>query len=224
MKKTEKTIIYIFISALVVIYSAVLISDFVLDEEWTVVKYVGILSCVAFAAYSVGRGKSGALTVLLGLTFTAFADYFLLVEDNLYEVGVSSFIVAQLLYLILIMREKGKISVVSVSVRVALFAVFSVVIIFLEVGEPLLFLVAAYASIFAVNAVEAVTLAKSGVKRSLFAIGLALFVCCDVCVLLFNLGAFVDVGYGYDVAVNFVKLSWTFYLPSQVLISLSTAF
>lgn len=224
MKKTEKAITYIFISALAIIYAAVLISDFVLDEEWVVVKYAGILSCAAFAAYSVVFGKSEALTIFFGLSFTAVADYFLLVEDNLYEVGVSSFIVAQLLYLILITRAKGKISVVSVLTRVTLFATCSVVIVVVGVGERLLFLVAAYASIFVVNVVEAATLAKRGVKRVLFAIGLGLFACCDVFVLLYNLGAFVDVGYGYDVAVNFVKLSWAFYLPSQVLISLSTAF
>ena len=62
-----------------------------------------------------------------------------------------------------------------------------------------------------------------GIKMKVFAVGLTLFVCCDICVLLYNLGSFVSVGYGEQTAEFFVKLSWIFYLPSQCLIALSSA-
>jgi len=56
------------------------------------------------------------------------------------------------------------------------------------------------------------TLLAWSVRRWIFAAGLTLFVCCDLCVGMFNLGilrAFSSVG------------MWLFYLPSQVLIVLS---
>ncbi|MCD7840176.1 MAG: hypothetical protein LUG46_06045, partial [Erysipelotrichaceae bacterium] len=49
----------------------------------------------------------------------------------------------------------------------------------------------------------------------IFTIGLTLFVCCDICVGLFNI---TDIGLVHE----FTRIGmWLFYLPSQVLIVLS---
>ena len=66
-----------------------------------------------------------------------------------------------------------------------------------------------------VNAVLAWTL--PGRRWRLFALGLTLFVGCDVCVGAFNSPGLAPAG-----AYQFAQVGmWLFYLPSQVLIALS---
>ena len=88
--------------------------------------------------------------------------------------------------------------------------------------EPLTAAVAFYACMIVGNAVESFSLCKLGVRYIVFAVGLCLFIGCDVCVGIYNLSSFIDVGLTARAAETFVFLSWTFYLPSQVMIALST--
>ena len=57
-------------------------------------------------------------------------------------------------------------------------------------------------------------------RNILFFIGLILFLCCDLCVGLFN---FSEVGITLPAALEKViaPAMWLFYLPSQVLITIS---
>ncbi len=58
----------------------------------------------------------------------------------------------------------------------------------------------------------------------IFSLGLILFVCCDICVGFNNLAAYLPVD-GLEGVLKFAAVGmWAFYLPSQVMISLSGNF
>ena len=165
-------------------------------------KYGGILLCLLYALLCALLG--GDKLVLPALLFTAGADWFLLVRGDHLILGVALFLVVQTLYLIRL-RRMGVDAHLWLRTMTALFMGLAVYIFGLI--SPLTILVALYFSQLVSNAI----LAWKG-RRWLFAIGLTLFVCCDICVGMFNLGilySFASVG------------MWLFYLPSQVLIVLS---
>ena len=165
-------------------------------------KYGGILLCLLYALLCALRG--GDKLVFPALLFTAAADWFLLVRGDHLILGVALFLVVQSLYLIRL-RRMGVDDYLWLRTMTALFMGLAVYIFGLI--SPLTILVALYFSQLVSNAI----LAWKG-RRWLFAIDLTLFVCCDICVGMFNLGilySFASVG------------MWLFYLPSQVLIVLS---
>ena len=224
-EKSKKILSSIFVAvcgALTVLNAVI---DFCFDGDSTVFKYCGIILCVVFAASACIKDGKSSIIVLCGLIFTCAADYFLLVKNDRYEIGVAAFIVAQIFYFIKIKVDKNgakKGVFISLAVRVAVSCALIIVAAVTGIGEPLVYLVAVYAVNFAANIIEAYSAFSVGVKNRVFAIGLSLFALCDICVLLFNLGAFIHVGYDEQTAIFFVKLSWVFYLPSQCLISLSS--
>lgn len=165
-------------------------------------KYGGILLCLLYSLLCALRGRDKL--VFPALLFTAGADWFLLVRNNYLELGLILFLVVQTLYL-LRLRRMG--SSRGYWLRCTLALLLGLTVFLFRLVSPLNLLVALYFSQLLSNAV----LAWSAC-RWVFAAGLTLFVCCDICVGLFNLGilySFASVG------------MWLFYLPSQVLIVLS---
>lgn len=170
------------------------------DTIW--LKYGGILLCLLWAALLALRG--GDRLVAPALLFTAGADWFLLVRGHRFMLGVALFLVVQTLYL-LRLRRAGMGS--DLPLRSGLALLLALAVVLLNMGTALNLLVALYFSQLLANTILAWRAGKA-----LFAAGLTLFVCCDICVGLFNLGLltpFSSVG------------MWLFYLPSQVLIALS---
>lgn len=218
----EKFIYIAFAAAGLITTIAITVSDFVFGYDTTFIKYGGIIACALYSLYTAVKGKVKFPFVTFALCFTLLADYFLLVKNDGYIYGVSAFIVAQSFYLARIYFEKGKLPVVSVAVRVAAFSVLCIAMFIARLIEPLTAAVAFYACMIVGNAVESFSLCKLGVRYIVFAVGLCLFIGCDVCVGIYNLSSFINIGLTARAAETFVFLSWTFYLPSQVMIALST--
>lgn len=176
----------------------------------TGVKFAGICLC-AITALLGAKTLDGKL-VAAALGFTVGADWFLLVLDDHYLVGIGLFLIVQLLYALRLslLQEKGSFSWWRwVRVDIALLLLLGEGFLFYWVrGYSLfLFLPLLYFSNLCINTFEAFAL-----KKLIFAVGLLLFICCDLCVGGWNLGilpALTRVG------------MWFFYLPSQVLIVLS---
>jgi hypothetical protein len=106
---------------------------------------------------------------------------------------------------------------------IAIFSIIIALIILLflfNVIDPLTLVTAIYFSMLIYNAVESVFFAKTP-SQILFSIGLWLFVCCDVCVGLFNISSVFEATLSprFDYAVS--VLMWGFYLPSQILVVFS---
>ena len=153
-------------------------------------------------------------TVSVALIFTAIADLFLLVLDRWYAAGVLCFILVQILYAARLQRESGS-SVLSFLLPAA-----AGLLVYTSYGFGLTeALAGAYIALFAVNLLRACLLAKLSPERRwiLFAAGLALFFCCDLCVGLHNMP-----GTGGPALQRFASVAmWGFYLPGQVLIRTS---
>lgn len=170
-------------------------------------KYIGILLCLTFSLLCARWGGDGL--VFPALALTALADVLLLLVDGLYPLGVLLFLGAQTVYLVRLRRASGESRWL---LRAALPLVIGAVIAELGLGTPLNLLAGLYFSQLLVSTL----LAWVTPGQRLFAAGLTLFVCCDLCVAAYNTLA---PGTGL---YPFARVGmWLFYLPSQVLIALS---
>lgn len=195
------TTIFLIIEGL--IYAVFLSLDFTEMGHYTIwIKYSGILLCLLYALLCALRG--GDKLIFPAMIFTAAADWFLLVRGDHLGIGVALFLVVQSIYLIRL-RRMGVGSMIWL--RVLLPLLFGIALVILQAANPLFLLVALYFSQLVSNTI----LAWHG-KKWMYAIGMTLFVCCDICVGMFNIG----------LALSFSTVAmWLFYLPSQVLIVLT---
>lgn len=198
----------VFLAAEAVLYAVFLTLDILGRSEQTLwLKYAGILLCLAFAALCALRG--GDKLVAPALLLTACADWFLLIRSERLMLGVALFIGVQAIYLLRLYKAGAG---AAVPLRLMLILVMLAILFWMDVASPLTLLALFYFSQLLAN-----TILAWGIPRMRrFALGLILFVGCDVCVGLFNspdlfpgLTSLVSVG------------MWFFYLPSQVLIALS---
>ena len=199
-----------FLSAEGVIYALFLALDLTGRGGQSVpLKYAGILLCLAFSLLGADR------LVPLALALTAGADWFLLVRNDHYALGVALFLCVQGVYFVRL-RRAGAPAAYPLRSGLALGAGLAVCAAGMAVGQaaPLNLLAALYFSQLLSNTVLAWRLKGRRWRR--FALGLTLFAGCDVCVGLFN--ALPAASPLYPAASVGM---WLFYLPSQVLIALS---
>ena len=199
------------------LYLAFLSLDlFLPGSGWDIpLKYLSILLCFCFVL-GTGQGQDGLL-MKTALGFTLLADLFLLVLNRWYLVGVACFCVVQLLYLTRIAGLQPE----KLPLRLALRVLLAVAALMIAWGlgalDGLTALSLFYFSQLICNALERRSL---GAPFRGFALGLFLFLGCDLCVGLQNLSAWFPAAGGP--LVEFARVGmWLFYLPSQVLISLS---
>ncbi len=170
------------------------------NSTW--IKFAGICLCCATAL--LGANCPDGKLVAAALCFTVGADWFLLVRNSNYLLGVCLFLVVQALYALRLYRLRGNAPYrPGLWVRLAGLVLWGAGAFW---GGALAGISLFYFLNLCVNAVEAFALGR---PERRFAWGLALFVCCDLCVGGWNLGLlprFTGVG------------MWFFYLPSQVLI------
>lgn len=195
-----------FLSAEGVIYALFLALDLTGRGGQSVpLKYAGILLCLAFSLLGADR------LVPLALALTAGADWFLLVRNDRYLLGIALFLAVQTVYL-LRLRRAGADS--AWPLRSALALALGAGVYALHMASAVNLAAALYFSQLMSNTLLAWTL--KGARRRAFALGLTLFVGCDVCVGLFNV---LPPGSPPYLAASVGM--WLFYLPSQVLIALS---
>lgn len=205
-----------FLGAEGVLYAAFLALDlFSPGRGWDVpLKYLSVWLCFLFALTRC-RDRDGRL-VTAALALTLAADLFLLVLDRWYPAGVAAFCGVQALYLARMARLRPAGLPRRLVLRGCAAAAALVLVWGLGALDGLTALSLLYFSQLVCNALESLTLPR---LRG-FSLGLALFVCCDVCVGLRNLSGWFPAAGGPLVAFARVGM-WLFYLPSQVLIALS---
>ena len=204
-----------------IIYIIFEICDFAFNENLIYLKYAGILACLVFAAVGIYfYGKDG-IFVTVALVFTAISDLFILVLNTYYEVGISTFIVVQLIHLARIYLINGKKPWISIGVRLGVVAVLLAVLGGLGMlKSPIVVLSAIYFPQLLINAVESGLLIKIDKRYALLFVGLVLFTICDICVGIDNAGELgLNVSAGFRSFVHYTI--WTVYLPAQVCITLS---
>lgn len=210
----SRRVLTLFLTVEAVLYAAFLTWDLTIGGRGSnPIKYAGILLCLAYSLYLGRRGGSRLMPAALSLT--ALADVFLLLLDTHYALGIGLFCLVQGIYLVRIFRSNG--GRILWGLRIILFVLVLVVLKKLGLLIPLNVLALFYFTNFLCNALA--SLGCPGRNMRLFSVGLWLFLCCDVCVGLFQspelaspaVEAFVRVG------------MWLFYLPAQVLLALSGA-
>lgn len=204
----------LFLAVEIALYAAFLIWDLTVGGPGSnPIKFAGILLCLIYSLYLSYLGGSRLVSAALALT--VLADVFLLLLDAHYALGVLLFCLVQGLYFLRIFYWNGGVS--SWGLRLALFLLSLVVLRHLDLLIPLNVLALFYFSNFLCNALA--SLGCPGRNMRLFSVGLWLFLCCDLCVGLFQNPQFVSPAVNEWVRVGM----WLFYLPAQVLIVLSGA-
>ncbi len=169
------------------------------DTKW--LKFASIL-LVALMSFQLNDK-----IVTSALCLTASADVFLLVLDRWYVVGLLLFYVVQLLYSLHLHSKK------MLSMQTILLVFSGLLALLYRRMEPL---AVGYITVFLLNLFHAASFAMraKGRQTFLFAFGLLLFFCCDLCVGYYNIGK--------GALWEFSRIAmWGFYLPGQVLILLS---
>lgn len=201
----------VFLAAEGALYAGFLIIDILrLDLPDVPIKYAGVLLCLAFSVLLALWG--GDRLVPLALSLTAAADWFLLVQNDCYALGVVIFLAVQTVYLLRLRRAGAG---GDFAFRMGLALLMGLGLRSLNMATPLNLLAGLYFAQLLCNTVLAWTL--QGRAWRLFALGLTLFVGCDLCVGLANSNLTFS---GLERAASVGM--WLFYLPSQVLIALST--
>ena len=164
-------------------------------------KYLGIIICFVYALINK------KFYISIALFFTVIADYFLLVIDSHYILGVISFIFVQIVYFLYLKKNNCDL---FIKIRILIIIIIVLVSLLFKI-DILYCLTLCYFSVLVINCISSYT----NKNLRIFSIGLTLFILCDISVGLFNI---LPSGTLYTI-VSF--LMWIFYLPSQVLISLS---
>lgn len=197
---------YIFILIELILY---LIIHVFASEYLISLRYITIILC--FIVLWFERNSYDNRLLKISFLITLVADLFLFVIDNYYEVGVTIFIFAQLIYGYRLLDNNKKYTKIFLSIYVlsVIMAEVIIKIILLDEFNYLTFVTVIYFVLLVNNIFNSIVFIKT---NYIFAIGLILFGLCDIFVGLSNL----DIYYNY--AIDF---AWIFYIPSQVLIALS---
>ena len=223
-KKIDYIVISVFILLEIALYLSFLFIDkgiFVTRIESSTLKYAGISLCLAFSLYClIRKRKMVNCFIPIALVFTLISDYFLLfnTNQNLYVYGLITFIITQLIYFafILYLRKSKLELLINLLIRFLLTIAALGVAFYLNYSDVLTILALVYFVELLSNFLYSTFLIKFDKEYLIFSLGLLLFIGCDINVGLNNVHLFEGIDYSL---VNF--LMWVFYLPSQVLLSLT---
>ena len=185
----------------------------------TATSYASIVLCFLYAAVG-GHNKY----ILSGLACTLGADFFLVVLDPIRQFwGMVFFLGAQSLYAAMLHRSHpGKLLLFLRFGLIALAEAITVAIL-KDATDPLAVISICYYANLVFNIVMAFLQFK---RYPLFAIGLVCFLLCDTVIgLQVMSGGYLPIPEGsllHSIVFAPFNLAWAFYLPSQVLISLSS--
>jgi hypothetical protein len=242
VEQNAKKITILFLSVQLMLYAAFLAID-ITGGSVALSSYLKFTIIILCFCYALFLGKSADRSILFcmktALFFTLVSDLFILILDYYYY-GVLTFIFAQQLYGIRIMMEQYNVEIeeeqkqlrrsflLQLAVQAAIMVLICVILIRTgtELDDLLISSVFYFISIVT-NALRGIKSAACNPKKRemvLFAVGITLFLLCDINVGLFNLSGYISLPKGvYTVIYSMSSiLMWTFYAPSQVLISLST--
>lgn len=219
----KNLIFLVFIAVEAVIYAVFNVMAGMNTPDPIYLKYAGVLLCVALlltVMFFRNTTRDNAI-MLAALFFTAISDLFILVLDKYYEIGLVTFIIVQSLYLYRLYSDRLKKIYITLAVRLGVMVALIITFAALNMLNLLIAECAIYITMLIANVVDAFIICKKSLKNVLFAIGLTLFLGCDICVGLRNFGTVLNVALPVWLINTVVVAIWAFYLPSQVLITLS---
>ena len=221
--KTYLTLIGVFVCFQLVfnvVMFFITFNDLINSDFADCIKYSSIILCFMVSIFAM-KTKKGYL-ITCGLGFTLISDYFLLIRNDHYVLGISIFILAQTCYFLFIMPKHWKISLI---IRGSIFLVALILLLTVaEEKEASSYLAAFYFINLVMNTVDAYATKDKGLLT--FAIGLTFFIGCDILVFFYNVSDYVTVTSKWvqDIIDFSLEGLWLFYIPSQTFIAISSFF
>nr|WP_242651933.1 hypothetical protein [Clostridium botulinum] len=237
-KNTNTNITKILVGLNLIIYLFILNMDFLkiktLYKYSTNIKFISIVICFIITLF-IGENiydKKDLSILRLALFFTVLADFNMLILEK-FKLGILFFIIVQSLYII----RHGRFKDVNGKVRfkykdIYLFVFYSFVFIILKrlnlfSKESTLL---SMAFIYALLLIHSLIRAYGTFNNNFFekktckiiSIGITLFFLCDLNVAFSNISFYLlSIKHVENLENVFLPLIWFFYLPSQILLSLS---
>lgn len=223
MSNTLRKILFVsFLAIQFVLYIHILFLN-VFDQSK--LCYLSIVICFLFSLANFSK-KNDTFLIVCALMFTVIADTFLvLLHATNLVIAMVSFCIVQLFYFVrILLKSDKKRNITNVAVRILLFVAL-LIVSFVSNAENSSFLIVISLFYFANLICNVIFAFISKTKNILFAFGLLLFLFCDIFVGLPFLIEFLNLpttSFLYHLNnINF-NIVWLFYLPSQVLIAIST--
>lgn len=230
MKKTLTTPINVLYFFVVVIFMFSYITiDFNTPYDSSVLKFslvitVGIYILINGLRYIIIKDNI-KITILyfLAILFTIISDYFLLILDKHYNIGLLTFVIAHFMYSLIIYYLNDSRDVIKFFIEKTIILIIAIIGL-VTTKQVFVALGSFYALNLIMNTIHSIILfIKTKKLNAIFlAVGYILFVGCDICVLLSNLDQFVDSTNKLIEFENLVlSIVWIFYGPSQYFLGLS---
>lgn len=231
--KYYKWIIKILLMIIGVLYFIFLYMDLFNIETFIfsdMIKFICIILCFIISILTREHALCNKDVSLLqtGLFITILADLFLLILDNYYILGITLFCIVQIIYSIRYEAKKASSTIRKfIIIFLAILIGYTAINIFI-MKVDFLFMIGSY---YAICLLTSLTKAIKAYKYEIYpnpngqmiALGMTLFLMCDVNVALYNIIGFISLtGKFINLLYDISSISmWLFYLPSQVLLSLS---
>lgn len=166
--------------------------------------------------------------IVIAQFFTLIADTFLVLLDDYYIIALISFTIVQITYyfylLSLINFKINKKHKILLLMRIIICIILLGLFIFIKEIDFLIFLATIYFCNLFFNFIESIFTIKHNI---MLPFGFFLFILCDLCVGCYNIDSLFDIKQNsiiFLIVNSKVNLSWIFYHPSQVILSLSGLF
>ncbi len=192
----------IFLVIQLFIYIAFIYLD-ITKQSSDLIKYFGIIINFFYALILYLRNKKYDPLILVALFFTLIADYFLLVINDHYLIGVLCFCVVQTIYGYKLTKAR------SFIYRISIFLLISLSLPILKIEQSAVNI----ASIYSFVNLTINVIATINNKDKYFFLALLLFWLCDLNVGIYNIPI-------RPLNKLATYLMWIFYFPSQVIITL----
>lgn len=213
LKRVDTLILFTAVES--ILYISFLLLD-LLNAETSPLKYLSICICFLYALLMKLYNKNMNPILLLAMTFTLFADTFLLLIGKYYLIGVISFCVVQTIYAVYLISISVQ-GLLSIFPRIAVFIALVIFLIEYDIADALsIFSAYSYTQLI-FNTIHSFKIRDKKSNGWLLAVGFLLFLMCDTCVGLTNITLYYTNIHTLIQPVASFGI-WLFYLPAQVLI------
>lgn len=193
-------------------------------------KFISMI-LVFIISLIAGRNVIGVQDILLlriGLLITLIADVFLLLINSYYILGVGLFSIVQIIYSIRYKPENAKNIIKNFGIiGIILCFTYAIINQYIIEIDFLIIIGIYYALCLLSSTTKAIQIYKnklySRLNSKIIVSAMILFFLCDINVAVYNIIKSTDMSLSFTIAlynISFISI-WFFYLPSQVLLSLS---
>lgn len=226
MKKNKITKIAVLTSFVVLEIILLILINCLSGRVSKILCFTSIVLALAYSLTNI-KNKNNNYVICLSLFFTMCADFCLVIlvpmQQGLSMVFFSLVQIGYMIYLLQTQTKKQRI--IHLSVRVALIIIVQIIsLIILKSKVDFLSLISMF---YFTNLILNLAFSFCNIKQNyLLVIGFVMFICCDILVGLgVGDGIYFTIPKGsliYNLVYPNFNLIWTFYIPSQTLISCKT--